>query len=263
MKNLWLTYAWVDNEDLDIDFIVQEIEKSGKIRVNLDRRHIIAGYRLWDQVGAGISASTCDAWSIAVSKASLESQPCQEELAIALDKALRQKGMTFPLIGIMLEKIDSELVPPAIRTRKYVSITDPTWLEQLSGAVLNTSHPDPLAKNIVPFTIRLIEHPSVWKIVEISPRAGTMVPVGAMVPIADKNCLGGVITGTRGYYSGAGVTFGHMDGPTSDGLNYIRTISNPIDPSNSLHIPLKACPSRLWFLHADGEFFKQYEINLR
>jgi hypothetical protein len=50
MKKLWLTYAWKDNEDQDIDFIVQELDPLD-LEVRFDRRNLIAGQRLWDQIG--------------------------------------------------------------------------------------------------------------------------------------------------------------------------------------------------------------------
>jgi hypothetical protein len=45
MPKLWLTYAWVNNEKSDVDFIIQQLEKEG-IEVNLDRVHVKAGERI-------------------------------------------------------------------------------------------------------------------------------------------------------------------------------------------------------------------------
>ena len=44
MNNLWLTYAWKDNEDKDIDFIIQELDKT-TLKVKFDRRNLIPGQR--------------------------------------------------------------------------------------------------------------------------------------------------------------------------------------------------------------------------
>ena len=53
-KKLWLTYAWKDNEDKDIDFIVQELDKTS-IDVRFDRRNLVAGQRLWTQIWGTIT----------------------------------------------------------------------------------------------------------------------------------------------------------------------------------------------------------------
>ena len=49
-KKLWLTYAWKDNEDKDIDFIVQKLDEAG-LEVKFDRRNLVPGQRLWVQIG--------------------------------------------------------------------------------------------------------------------------------------------------------------------------------------------------------------------
>ena len=39
MAMLWLTYAWADNKDNDVDFIAQELVQAG-VSVKLDRWNI-------------------------------------------------------------------------------------------------------------------------------------------------------------------------------------------------------------------------------
>lgn len=63
-KKLWVTYAWKDNEDKDIDYIVQELDKAG-VDVRFDRRNLVPGQRLWVQIGDAITDSAeCDAWGL-------------------------------------------------------------------------------------------------------------------------------------------------------------------------------------------------------
>ena len=63
-KKLWLTYAWKDNEDRDIDFIVQVLDGL-PIDVRFDRRSLVPGQRLWTQIGGAITdPAECDAWGI-------------------------------------------------------------------------------------------------------------------------------------------------------------------------------------------------------
>jgi len=87
-KKLWLTYAWKDNDDRDIDFIVQELDNAG-IDVHFDRRNLVPGQRLWTQIAGAITdPALCNAWGIVLTGNSLASKACVEELASALDRAL-------------------------------------------------------------------------------------------------------------------------------------------------------------------------------
>ena len=47
MNKVWLTYAWADNENDDVDFIAQELRDFGS-KVNLDRWNLNTGERLWE-----------------------------------------------------------------------------------------------------------------------------------------------------------------------------------------------------------------------
>ncbi len=137
---LWLTYAWLDNQDSEIEYIANKIE-SKNIDVYIDKEKLEAGKRLWPQIDKFISnPSETDAWALFVTKNALESQPCQEELCWALDRALRLRGADFPLIGIFKEPIDRDLLPSALATRLHVYLSDPNWLERVSSSL----HKQPL-----------------------------------------------------------------------------------------------------------------------
>ena len=100
MGKLWLTYAWSDNAQQDVDFVAQELRGAG-VDVKLDRWTVGAGKRLWEQIDHSIrDPKECDGWAIYLTQSSLTSQPCLEELAYALDRALGTRGQAFPLIGI-------------------------------------------------------------------------------------------------------------------------------------------------------------------
>jgi hypothetical protein len=49
MASIWMTYAWNDNRDKDVDFLAQELQGTG-LTVKLDRWNIGAGKRLWEQI---------------------------------------------------------------------------------------------------------------------------------------------------------------------------------------------------------------------
>ena len=113
MAALWVTYAWADNRDNDVDFVVQELSAAG-LTVKLDRWNIVAGRRLWEQIDNFIgNPKECDAWIIYATGKSLGSGPCKEEFAYALDRALASRGQSFPVIALFPASVDSSLIPPA------------------------------------------------------------------------------------------------------------------------------------------------------
>jgi hypothetical protein len=138
MKKLWLTYAWEDNEDKDVDFIIQELDKTD-IEVRFDRRHLIPGQRLWTQIGGFITdPKECDAWGILLTSNSLKSHACMEELGYALDRALNAKGETFPVFGL-LHHITVYDMPPALKIRLGISLEDKEWIKRVVAAVKGIS----------------------------------------------------------------------------------------------------------------------------
>lgn len=207
MAVVWITYTWADNEQDDIDFIAQELESFG-VDVKLDKLVIGAGKRMWDQIATAITDSKeCDAWILVATPKSLQSEPCTEERAYALDRALRSNGAEFPIIGLFQDSVESDLIPPAIRTRLCVSLTDPDWKERIKAAAEGRLH-SASRPAIEPyyFKIQRIEpkvhlvprYPSVknspmrehkvgqdW-VIEVRPRAGVWGPFFAEIPFAEK-----------------------------------------------------------------------------
>jgi len=85
MSSVWITYAWDDNKDRDVDFAAQELIGVG-LEVKLDRWNLGAGKRLWEQIEHFIQdASLSDGWLLYATQASLGSEKCKEEFAYALD----------------------------------------------------------------------------------------------------------------------------------------------------------------------------------
>jgi TIR domain-containing protein len=111
VSTLWLSYSWKDNVDRDVDFLAQQIESRG-LKVKLDRFVLVAGQRLWPQIERHISdPHECDAWAIFLTHNSLSSQAVKEEIAYAVDRALKARGRHFHL---------SESIPAMWSQRKFL-----------------------------------------------------------------------------------------------------------------------------------------------
>ncbi len=198
MKKLWLTYAWKDNEDFDVDYIIQELEAAG-VDVRFDRRQLLTGQRLWDQIDQAITNPVnADAWALVVSKQSLQSEPCREELNYALHRALASRGNVFPLIGIFAEQIDRQLIPAAISTRLYVSIESKEWVERVRSGVEGA--PPVLSHDAIgPVATKLYRNQGTYElIVEARPRTGLWNPCVAKVLLSEKDFMYGAMVRPAG-----------------------------------------------------------------
>jgi hypothetical protein len=249
MKRLWLTYAWVDNQDLEIDHVVAELRRVG-IDVRLDRQQIIPGQRLWPQIDGQITdAKQTDGWAIVATRNSLASGPCLEELAYALDRALRTRGGTFPIVGIFPEPIDRALIPSAIATRLYVTLNDPNWAASVRDALTGARSvqiPEP-----APF-IAEARIAGRDQLIEIRPRSGRWYPCTVLVPTAERSALRLAVVGPSGAPPAAAMTSSSEVGvPGWSGVNLFHAVDN----LNSAYVYFDAVPSALAFGGPGADLF--------
>ena len=218
MKKLWLTYAWKDNEDKDIDFIIQELDKTD-LEVKFDRRNLIPGQRLWTQIGGTITDSNeCDAWGIVLTPNSIKSQPCIEELSYALDRALSNKGAEFPVFAL-LHNINPSEMPPALKIRLCIPIENNNWVEQVTAAA-NKTPSGFIPSGLTDFIIN--EYPNEGGLyLEIRPRFNRISPFRIIVDYAEKESgnVTGFIVGPANQAPEGGVMYMVVDseGKLDDG----------------------------------------------
>lgn len=250
MAKLWLTYAWKDNADQDIDHVISELQDVG-LEVNYDRAELLVGQRLWQQIDAAMNDHSVDAWAIFVTENSLASEPCQEEIAYALDRALLSGRDGFPLIGIFPSPIDRSIIPSAIATRLYVDLTTSNWKQLVLEGVTKskndvTAKPAPYGYDIHDF--------NGGKVLEVWPRSGRWVPFVATVLIDDAKLLTNVMSGPRGHITEAGMTIGYECQENEEGYRVI--IQNPVDANNSAHIFLSGMPRAIQFGQLGGPAYE-------
>jgi len=263
MSTAWLSYAWDDNKSKDVDFTAQELKAAG-LNIRLDRWNIQAGRRLWDQIEGFIQdPSKSDAWVLYATQNSLGSEPCREEFAYALDRALSSRGNTFPVIGLFSGPVDKDLIPAAIRTRLYVSLTDPDWKERIVAAAEGR---DASVSQLVVQPYEVCTYPpsaaSGGKLaIEVRPRAGTWSPFFAAIPHSEKDAVSHSITrGPRGSVPDGGVLHMCGNGPTSDGQWWIQYAQDECTPTLSYYIFCKTLPTKLAFGVNNGK--PQFLLNL-
>ena len=250
MATIWITYAWADNTNNDVDFAAQELLGVGLV-VNLDRWNIQAGTRLWEQIERFIQDPTlCDAWILYATQNSLGSQPCKEEFAYALDRALNSRGEVFPVIGLFPGPVDNSLIPAGIRTRLYVSFTDPDWKERIKAAAEGRA-PSIARPSVMPYLLQVhtaqVETSRNYSI-EVRPRAGTWAPFFAAIPIAEKGSVNPyIMLGPSSRPTGSGMLFMSGEGTTADGAWWMMFAQNEATPTQSYYINCDTLPSKLAF----------------
>jgi hypothetical protein len=130
---LWITYAWVDNKEGDFDYLISELQAAGVV-AKFDKVALVPGQRLWDQIAKQITEGAISGWAYLVTPQSIASEPCREELAYALDRALRARDESFPLIGLLRDVAIND-VPAAIRVRLCIDLRDPAWAQAVVAAI--------------------------------------------------------------------------------------------------------------------------------
>ena len=245
-ETLWVTYAWADDEDNDVQFLAQELTAAG-IDIKLDRWTIGAGERLWPQIEKFIQGpDKCDAWMMVATSASLGSEPCKEEFAFALDRALNNRGKDFPVMALFLGPVEESMIPASIRTRLYVSVTDPDWKERIvaaaEGRAVNIARP-----NVEPYQLTVHDIAPGQRItIEVRPRAGTWNPFLAAIPADEQDKVGmSAFVGPRGKPGGSSVVINPQEG-INQGW-FVRTANYEATPTMSGFIYCSAMPSKIAF----------------
>ena len=252
MAKIWITYAWADNQQRDVDFIVKELQQAGA-EVRLDKWNILAGNRLWSQIENFIcSEEESDAWLLIATHNSLSSESCKEEFAYALDRALKSRGGKFPVIGLFLGPEDQSLIPAGIQTRLYVSVTDPDWKERIISAA-ERRVPQMQQYTVQPYHLYIHDihenQPDDKPIaIEVRPRAGVWAPFIAGIPMNEKEVVQpSIMIGPRDIPTMYGMLANCGEAPSSGGDMWLMFAGNQATPTESYYIWCSKLPSTLVF----------------
>jgi hypothetical protein len=172
-------------------------------------------------------------------------------LAYALDRALRSRGDAFPLIGMFPTRVGHDLVPPAIRVRLYVALTDPDWIERVVAGI--EGRPPSVGRRAVQL-YEVIEHQvqkpegGTTACLELRPRAGTWLPCAVAIPIDERTQVNPqLMPGPRGRPPRATLVWNRGEGVTDDGQFWAIWMDNEVTPTQSAFLLCDALPSRLRF----------------
>jgi len=257
MGSIWITYAWDDNKDNDVDFTAQELMKAG-LDIKLDRWNLSAGKRLWEQIEKFIQdPSLSDGWLLYATQSSLGNEKCKEEFAYALDRALNKRGGDFPIIALFPASVDNELIPAGIKTRLFVSLTDPDWKERIKAAIERRS-PAIIKPQVEPYALT-IHRSGERYVIEVRPRGGTWAPFIFGIPIDEKGEVSpSLLHGAAKRIPDGGILMNCGEGVSDDGKFWTLFAGNEATPTQSYFIFCKKLPSLLVFGVKNGS--PQYQV---
>jgi hypothetical protein len=251
MSKLWISYAWSDNETGDVDFVCQELAEAG-IEVKIDRTVLGAGKRLWDQIERFITnPAECDAWAFYATQTSIAREPCREELAYALGRALQSRS-DFPLVGITPSSAAISLFPASLSSRLCVSLEDRDWKERVVAAVEKRS-PHVVLPSVLPYHVK-IYRTSACYVIEVRPRAGVWYPFFCGVLVEEKDRLEPTLNhGPSGAVPSGSMARPLADEISDDGRWHLLWRADQVTPTNSMFLWCKVPPSRIFFGPKNGQ----------
>ncbi|MGI2216143.1 toll/interleukin-1 receptor domain-containing protein [Shewanella baltica] len=253
MKKIWITYCWKDNENNDVEFMAQQLETQG-FEVKLDRWEISAGKRLWEQIDNFITnKSESDAWIFYATQNSLGSEPCKEEYAYALDRALSDRGNNYAVIAVFPSSVEKELIPAGIKTRLFVSLEDNDWLARISASVKGEK-PNISRKSLDPFVVNMhsVENQQYKFVFEVRPRAGVWSQTFIAIPNSEVEKTRWIMPVTAKVAGSGRVpmfnNFSNLHVQQSDDKKWCMCIADDdASPSKSIYLYLSGKPSSIAF----------------
>jgi len=259
MNSIWITYAWDDNKDGDVDFAAQELGTG--LDVKLDRWNLSAGKRLWEQIEHFIQDdSLSDGWLLYATQASLGNEKCKEEFAYALDRALEKRGDDYPIIALFPASVDKELIPAGIKVRLFVSLTDPDWKERIIAAIERRS-PAITKPQVEPYALTVHQLGEQYAI-EVRPRAGTWSPFMMGILMSEKDRISPHLHHGAAKHPPTGIIMtslnSYREKISNDGILWLSSAANEATPTQSYYILCQDLPSFLIFGIDGGS--PQYQV---
>jgi TIR domain-containing protein len=250
MPTIWITYAWDDNTQCDVDFIVQELVRVG-VQVMLGSWNIRANGRLWEQIERFIQEEKgSDAWLIYATQNSLGNKACKEEFSYALDCVFNRRGTNFPIVALFPGPVDNYLMPAGSRPYLCISLTDPEWTERVKAAAEERT-PSLARPQLEPFSIQVHRdrYAADYRFaIEVRPRASTWAPFFAAVPLPEKDRVQPhIMHGPRGQVPQGCALTDTNEAPSSNDAWWVMFAQNEATPTQSYYIHCNELPSRLAF----------------
>ena len=137
---LWISYPWINKEEKDFAYLVGQLKGAG-IDATYDSLQLLPDARLSERAMQRLLSIGFDGWVYILTHQCLTRKICSDEITKAIDHALQRMGPDFPMIGL-LYGISIQHVPPQLRTKPCVSLSDSDWKHQISAACRHRTQQD-------------------------------------------------------------------------------------------------------------------------
>jgi hypothetical protein len=152
---LWVSYPWLDRQERDFTCLMSEL-KAEDIEVTYDSVELLPDLHLRERIIQRLLSIGFDGWLYILTHQCLTRRRCADELTDAIDQALLNMGLRFPIMGLLYGIADYQL-PPKLRVRPCISLSAPDWTHQISRILRN--RPPHETRRVVPGETRFA-----WKI---------------------------------------------------------------------------------------------------
>jgi hypothetical protein len=233
MGTVWITFATEDNVDGDVDYLAQEISRSG----SRTRQHpLFVGED--DKIDRLMPAflgrpDQSDAWILYASRKTLEGGRL-ERITTALANSLEKRG-EFPLIGVFRE-LEAGVQARELPLTDRLAADDPEWRDRLGEALgvnLTRSSDDGLP----PYIAKLHPGSGQFKhVFEFRPKMGRW-----------DSFLFAILPEERATVAPEIRPFESAEGFSDDAEWYFQIARTPATPSTSYFVMMREMPSRVAF----------------
>jgi hypothetical protein len=130
---LWISYPWINKEERDFTFLVAQLKEAHFDSI-YDSLQLLPDKHLWERTVQRLASIGFDGWLYILTHQCFTRRIFADELNTAIERALKQKGPDFPVVGL-LYGISTQHVPLALRVRPCVSLGDADWKQQISDVL--------------------------------------------------------------------------------------------------------------------------------
>ena len=233
MGTVWITFATEDNIDGDVDYLAQEISRSGM----RTRQHpLFAGEdeKIDRLMPAFLGrADQSDAWILYASRKTLEAGRL-ERIAAALGNALDKRG-SFPAIGLFRD-LEAGVQANGMPLTDRLAADDPEWRRRL-GEALGIDLTQASDEGLPPYLAKL--HPGTGQfkhMFEFRPKMGRW-----------DSFLFAILPEERATVAPEIRPFESEEGFSDDAEWYFQIARTPATPSTSYFVLMREMPSRVAF----------------
>lgn len=141
---------------------------------------------LWEAIAEPVEDPALDGYAYILTPSTLGDPLLRDEIARAAHEVRRARGPQFPVLAL-LQAVQADRVPPALRGSRAVSLSDPDWKEQIRAAMRGEPPPGGAQTTLGRYRVKV--HRGVGgnprlTAVEIQPRAPELRHWRIGVPVA-------------------------------------------------------------------------------